>query len=260
MSSYAALAHAAEILDTFTATEEDPRRTRIDFLQVANYLANRSREDEVLFRMLRDVSRWSAAQTFTEEDLAYAAERGWPIIEALPGPIGYYYSAARLVAHGGLRSARFVESFEDRVADSNGLAEQVRHVLGESEPDLLSAGLRIAAERATEDRLFRSRLIAAAKDVQRLVTDGELPARQRFSPGDTEPLPEWPPLRLGVLPIGGGRWDEDPRDDWDSGGGGWTGSASGSCSINSSQTAAQNAACVAAVVIVIIIIIAVSKA
>ena len=43
MASQAALEQARELLDRAEAATDDPRRTRIDLLQVANYIARQAR-------------------------------------------------------------------------------------------------------------------------------------------------------------------------------------------------------------------------
>ncbi|ANP48327.1 hypothetical protein J2Z21_003681 [Streptomyces griseochromogenes] len=252
MASDAALEHAQAILDRFTRGDEDPRRTRIDLLQVAHCLARASRQDAELRELLGYVREWSGRQAVSADDLDEACKGGYPIVQAMPGPIGWAYATARLIGHGALRAEGMSERLEQAVQDSSGLSERVRGALERSESDLFSALVALAGQRADESDLFRSRIIAAAKDAHRLFSDDELPRPIEFR-RPRPATPDWPPLRLGITPIGGSRFDEDPDGDWGDGGGG---GGSISCSINSGQSAGENAACVAVIVVVVIVILA----
>ncbi|MFD8394770.1 hypothetical protein ACFV2N_37660 [Streptomyces sp. NPDC059680] len=253
MASDAALEHAQAILDRFTKGEEDPRRTRIDFLQVAHYLARSSRQDSELRELLGYLREWSGRQSISANDLNTACRDGYPIVQSMPGPIGWAYATARLVGHGALRTEGMSESLEQAIRDSSGLNERVRGALERSEPDLFSALVALAGQHAEESDLFRSRIIAAAKDANRLISDDEMPKPIEFRRPRLG-TPDWPPLRLGIAPIGGSRFDEAPDGDWGDGGGGGSGAIG--CSINSSQSAGENIACVVVVVVVILVIIA----
>ena len=109
-------------------------------------------------------------------------------------------------------------------------------MLAASEKELFSAVTVVVADAAADSIVFRSRLIAACKDVQHLVISDELPEPADFQ----EPPavhPDWPPLNLGVRPILGGAFKERPGD-WDTGtgeegqgdGGVTSFEASGTCS------------------------------
>jgi hypothetical protein len=119
----------------------------------------------------------------------------------------------RLIAHRALRSPSLIDNFEARVGDVEGLTASVRRTIGAMDSDWASALTLVTAEMAAEPGEFRSRLTAAAKDVQALVTSDELPTWDDFAEGPAGSA--WPPLTLGVLPILGGRFSDNPREDWE---------------------------------------------
>jgi hypothetical protein len=178
------------------AATDDPRRTRIDLLQVANYIARQARGNSELRDLVSYVSEFLAGQALKEEDLTAAAKQGWPAIESVPGPASHFYAGLRLAAHGALRRSELIDNFEARVADVGRLTENVRRTIEALDTDWASAVTLVAAEMAAEPGEFRSRLIAAAKDVQALVTSDELPTWDDFAEGPAGSA--WPPLRLGA--------------------------------------------------------------
>jgi hypothetical protein len=199
MASAAALKQAREFLEQANAATDDPRRTRIDVLQVANYIARQARENSKLRDLVSDVSKFLARQVISKEDLDVAAKKGWPVIEAVPGPVSYFHAGLRLAAHAALRRPSLIDNFEARVRDAEGLSASVRRTFEALDADWASAMTLVAADMAAEPGEFRSRLIAAAKDVQQLITSDELPTWDDFAEGPAGSA--WPPLTLGVCPL-----------------------------------------------------------
>jgi hypothetical protein len=216
MASAAAITQAREFFELANAATDDPRRTRIDLLQVANYIARQARENSTLRDLVADVSQFLGRQAISGKDLEVAAEKGWPVIEAVPGPVSYYHAGLRLVAHAALRHPSLINNFEARMRDVEGLSASVRRNIQAMDAEWASAMTLVAADMAAESGEFRSRLIAAAKDVQQLITSDELPTWDDFAEGPAGSA--WPPLTLGVYPVLGGRWKET-EENWSEGGG-----------------------------------------
>ena len=253
MASEKALQQARELLEWANAATDDPRRTRIDLLQVANYIARRASENSELRDLVSYVSKFLAGQTITGEDLDLAAKIGWPVIEALPGPASCFYAGLRLAGHTALRSPSLIRNFEAVVADVETLTASVRRNIEAMDPDWASALTVVAAEMAAEPGEFRSRLIAAAKDVQQLVTSDELPTWADFEP---RAVSDWPPLTLGVYPILGGRWDEKNDDVKRATAGGIAVAVACEILFDATKTnGLKTAACVISVVVLIVILI-----
>jgi hypothetical protein len=58
-----------ELLEWANETADDPRRTRLDLLQVANYLALQARQNAELRSSVSQVSEFLAGQSVPAEDL-----------------------------------------------------------------------------------------------------------------------------------------------------------------------------------------------
>jgi hypothetical protein len=213
MASDAALTQAREFIEQANVATDDPRRTRIDLLQIANYIARVARGNPELRNLVSEVSEFLAGQAVSGKDLDLAAEKGWPVIEAAPGPISYFYAGLRLAAHAALRRSSLIDNFAERVRGVEGLTASVQRTIESMEPDWASAVVVVAADMGAESEEFRRRLSAAAKDVQQLVTSDELPTWDDFAEGPAGSA--WPPLALGVYPVLGGRFRDDPDKDWE---------------------------------------------
>ena len=85
-------------------------------------------------------------------------------------------------AHSALRRPALTENFEAVFSDLETLSTTVQRTLDAAGPQWARELTLATAEMAAEPE-FRSRLIAAAKDVQQLVTGGELPAWEDFTEG-----------------------------------------------------------------------------
>jgi hypothetical protein len=112
MTSDPAMGHAEAILNRLTSGDDDPRRTRIDFVQVAHFAAHASSEDRRVGSVLAGVRSLIAAQNITVEDLHAAARRGWPVMRTVKGPESYVFAAGRLIADGALRTPLFAERLQ----------------------------------------------------------------------------------------------------------------------------------------------------
>ena len=228
MVSEAALKQARELIDLANNATDDPRRTRIDLVQVANYIARQARQDEALRKLVAELSGFLSGQSISDETLKIAAETGggWPgWLEAIiPGPASYYHAALRLVGHGALRNAKLSNDFEARIRDVEGLTASAQRTMEAWDEGWAEALTLTAAKMAAKPAEFRNRLIAAAWDLRQLSTGDEVPTWSDFVDGPTGP--SWPPLNLGVYPILGGMDDEE-RFDSD----GWIGSAGGGAAI-----------------------------
>ena len=134
MASQAALEQARELLDRAEAATDDPRRTRIDLLQVANYIARQARGNREWRDLVSYVSDFLGGQAITEEDLRGAAVNGWPVIEAVPGPASHFYAGLRLAGHTALRSPALIDDFEARMGDVRSLTERVRRTVERAMP------------------------------------------------------------------------------------------------------------------------------
>lgn len=218
-ASDAAIAHARDILNRANETDDDPRRTRIDFLQVANYIAARSACNPELHEVVGVIEEFVRNQIVSAEAIDAAAKNGWPVIPAIPGPLSHFHAAMRLAADATLRNRRFIDTFEESINDIGAFRKRVTKALASSEPDLCSAITVVASEMAASSVDFRRRIIAASKDIQQILTGGELPRPADFD-GPLPPEAEWPPLRLGCPPILGGLFKQDPTDYTPSEGGG----------------------------------------
>jgi hypothetical protein len=214
MASNPTLGQARELLEWANEAKDDPRRTRLDLLQLANFFADRAGRSREMRDLVADVRDTIARQVVTARDLEAAVRRGqgWPVIEALPGPGSYFFAGLRVAAHGALRRCALVDDFEARLGDVTRLAAAVRPAIDTMGPEWAGTLTTAAADMATEPE-SRSRLIAAAKDVQQLVTNGELPTWEDFAEGAARSA--WPPLTLGICPVSGGAFREDPDEDWD---------------------------------------------
>jgi hypothetical protein len=115
-----------------------------------------------------------------------------------------------------------------------------------------------AADPAAEPGEFRSRLIAGAKDVQQLVTSEELPTWDDFTARPA--TSDWPPLNLGILPVLGGAFREDPKD-WEPvlGAGAVTGFVACAAFLASGDTT-KMWLCVAGVIVVVLVAAAIAAA
>jgi hypothetical protein len=214
MTGNVTLVQARELLEWANEATDDPRRTRIDLLQVANHLAYRARQSSETRDLVADVSDALSHQVVTARTLraATTAGQGWPAIEAIPGPGSYFYAGLRLVGHGALRRITQVDNFEELLSDAERLAALVRPQIDTMGPEWASTLTLAAADMAAEPE-SRSRLIAAAKDVQHLLTNDELPTWADFAEGPAGSA--WPRLTLGICPVFGGAFREDPDKDWE---------------------------------------------
>jgi hypothetical protein len=262
MVSGEALSHARQMLDSLSVDDSDPRLSRVDLLQVANYLSRLSTRDPELGRTLQMVHRWTDGQPISGDVLSSVIERtgGSPRVDGVISGLGWPLAALRLVGHWGLQTPRFRENFESAVSDAGSLMQKATRVLGDTEEDFFDATLTLVGEKVAASQDARSQIIAAAKDCSQLFSGEEFPPPSALGPqsGAFTPRPDWPPLRLGTRLIMGGKWDEDPGD-WDGGGEGGGGGGGGGgtiCEINSSQSTGANIACGVVIVVVIIIIIA----
>jgi hypothetical protein len=93
VASDSAIRRARQILDGADLAGDDPLRTRIDLLQVTNYLARQARGKAERRELLAYIRRFSQSQIVTGDDLDVASESGWPVMEALPGPMSHFYAA-----------------------------------------------------------------------------------------------------------------------------------------------------------------------
>jgi hypothetical protein len=227
----------------------------LDLLQVANYLALQARQNAELRSLVSQVSEFLGGQFVSAEDLGAAARtgNGWPVIEALPGPGSYFHAGLRLAAHSALRRPALTENFEAIFSDLEGLTTTVRRTLDAAGPQWARDLTLVTAEMAAEPGEFRSRLIAAAKDVQQLVTGGELPTWDDFNEGP--PWSAWPPLTLGICPVMGGAWREDPKD-WEGvvGGGALTTFAACAIGFGTTGHTAEAWACVGGVLFILVVV------
>jgi len=224
MVSAASMKRAHELLDFADSATDDPRRTRIDLVQVANKIAQRARQDESLRELVGLASRFLEGQTISSETLEQATKtgHGWPapLRAAERGPASYYHSAMRLLMHAALRQIASTSDFEERTRDVTAWRQRLERALDVWDDDWAEALTLAAAERAATPGDFRRRLVAAAWDVGLLVDSDELPTWADFVDGPTGPI--WPPLVLGVPPVQGAMDDEERFD-----GGGWGDAAGG---------------------------------
>jgi hypothetical protein len=260
MASARALEQARELLNWANEVTDDPRRTRIDLLQVAHFLAARSRRSPELRALLTEIKDFLAGQVVPEEDLRTAAETGggWPIIRSLPGPASYFWAGLRIIAHGALRRPVLTDNLESDVDDVAGLTEAVRDTLQQMDQEW-ARGLTLAtAEMTAASDEFQNRLVAAAKDFQQLVAGGEFPRWDEFAEGAE--VTEWPPLTLGICPVLGGARNENPKD-WEQvvGGGALTTFAACALFIAMGDTE-KGVACMVGVVVVLIIVAVITHA
>jgi hypothetical protein len=243
-----------ELLEWANETADDPRRTRLDLLQVANYLALQARQNAELRSSVSQVSEFLAGQSVPAEDLSVAVRtgNGWPVIEALPGPGSYFHAGLRLAAHSALRRPALTENFEAVFSDLETLSTAVQRTLDAAGPQWSRELTLATAEMAAEPE-FRSRLIAAAKDVQQLVTGGELPTWDDFTEGP--PWSAWPPLTLGICPVMGGAFREDPKD-WETVVGGGSITAFVACGVGFGTTGrpVEAGVCIGGVIAVLILV------
>jgi hypothetical protein len=220
MASEKALQQARALMDVADSATDDPRRTRIDLVQVANDIARRARGDDELRRLVEKVSDFLGGQSISADTLKLAVEtgHGWPatLTAIEPGPKSYFYAALRLLGHAALRNGSLTTNFEALAGDVAGWTERVQRTLDAWDGGWADALTLTAAQAAAKSDDFRRRLTAAAWDVQQLCTGNELPMWDDFSQGSSEPT--WPPLDLGVQPIQGGMDDNERfNGGWDAG-------------------------------------------
>ncbi|WP_169988745.1 hypothetical protein [Microbispora sp. H10836] len=254
MPSDQALNHARQMLEELRADDSDPRLSRIDLIQIANYLARTAGSNDQLGSTLRRVHRWADGQRISNDAIINVIQRtgGSPRVRGIASGLGWPLAAMRLVGHWGVQHPTLIERFESTVNDSGPLGERVESVLHGTERDFFDALLSIIGDRVVDSPNARSQIIAAAKDCSSLFEGDEFPAASRLGP-QLHPRSDWPPLRLGTRTIMGGRWDEDPHD-WD--GGGYGGGGQTICEINSAQSTEANIACGVVITVVVIVIIA----
>jgi hypothetical protein len=221
MVGEAAMTQARELMDFADKATDDPRRTRIDLVQVANYIARQARQDDQLRSLVASVSDFLGNQSISAETLNLAVEtgKGWPAaLKAVdPEPVSYFHAALRLLAHAALRHESIAKDFEARARDVAGWTARVRRMMDGWDAEWAEALTLTAAEMAAGSDEFRHRLVAAAWDLQQLVQGNEVPTWNDFTSGPTEPT--WPPLNLGVYPILGGMDDQErfEGDGWKNG-------------------------------------------
>ena len=236
MVSEAAMTQARELMDLANMATDDPRRTRIDLVQVANYIARLARQDEQLRSLVASVSDFLSGQSISAEALKLAVEtgKGWPAaLKAVdPEPVSYFHAALRLVTHAVLRHESIAKDFETRARDVAGWTASVRRMIDGWDAEWAEALTLTAADMAAGSDEFRHRLVAAAWDLQQLVVGNEVPTWSDIISGPTEPT--WPPLKLGVYPILGGMDDQERFEGDDS----WKKGTAGAAVAGAGTTAA----------------------